>query len=638
MMKLDNLYMTQLARLDGIRPRRNSTESLTSTNLINFLTYKYLSFFENYADYSRNDDTLTGLRTRIEDLYREKLPDLYEMNLKDISGEILRYRETDSLEKKYAEGFRLVKKYGGLEPMLTKIIENESAIATLESYISPKYSGNIRFSVIYLKKIKPLFDLAATSKQETDLEKRIRQGNGILRNLTNYKMHYGELQAVDSLIEIRENQVLGDFRSNYPGQFKADLSYYTAKGDAYDQADSLQIKLEAGNTHLQELSKLRVKYDTLRSYQKGIQEKLPLVIEIYKNKQPNIYTNEIVPLERQTEEFRVIDDLIPRISKGKEIITSLTFLSGQIDSLNYYDAQIQFYFVKVRDEYKKTYRAIYKKDIEPYDVEVTKFKNSTTVDQKVDKGRSFLAKLVLLDEQFNTLQTQVISMDQMIEAENRQYKKRYSEIRKYEIGEIENSYSEYKKKEVIVERIALGGKLIEHLEYLSANYDKLVSVDTSTERRIPLVATVYKKNYPGLYSSEIKELKKQKDDFRAMKSLEQKLVAGRNIDQRIIDLSAQYDALQAVDKLILDEYNKFESLFAKNKKQKVIYKKGKKVFSYYYDNFKEQQNAKECFSCGRLLEVLMKKINTYAEGEDPNLIKELRKLKKPEEIRKAFGI
>ncbi len=638
--KLDRFYLNQLKKLESLKPDKSAagTEIPSLSKQLNFLTYKYISLLEDYPEYTANDDSLTNFKKTAEEFYKIKIPEVYETNLADFAGRISRYQEIDSLEAKYLEGFKLVKTLNVLEPQLRKVIQTDSSLKVVEEKLLANYSGKVRYSVLYMKKIKPLLDLRASNRQEFELEKRIHQGSSLLKSLSIYLEKYNELNKLDSLIIEKEKEILGDFSKNYQGFFKSDLSYYSGKGEDYDQSDSLQLKMEAGNFYIKELKNLKSKYDTLQRYQTLIQEKLPSIIDIYKNKQPNIYNNQIIPIEQKAEEFKTQDALVPRISKGKEIITSLSMFSEQIDSLNYYDTKIQIYFVKVRDEYSKTYKAIYKKDVEPYDVEITKFKNSSTVEQKVDKGQSFLQKLTTLDEQFSILQKQFLSIDLKIQEENKVYKKRYPEIRKNEISDIAKSYSEYKKKDVITERIGLGKKILEQLENLSVNYPQLVAIDTITDRKIPLLEADYKKQFPGLYESEIKPLKKQKDEFRDLKSLNQKLAAGQKIEQRISDLKKQLADLIVVEKKILEEYSHFVSLFAKNKKQKTIYKKGKKAYDYYYKLYKNERDPKACFSSGKSLEVLLKKISTYAESEDPNLVKELRKLKKPDEIRKAFGI
>ncbi len=604
-----------------------------------YLIHKFFSMSENITDFSENERIINQFASRTDQVYSSRLPSLYNSKLKYMLQDIRKYQANDSIDERFMLSFNLAKQIRRMEPLCEQLIETDSLLIRRRAFLTSHYANKISLLVLYNNSILPLLDsITRVYDSEDSLELRLAMGSGLLRSTEPYEKYFEKLRQQDSLITLLSTPLFEKFRKFFPDEFQQDLNHTRTYTGNYDTISSIEKKVSFGREVLSELSVLSDKFDTLSRQQQFFTTVFPDAVAFYKDNQPNIYQNEVDPLLIKLAAYQKTDRLDEKIRQGSVLVREASPLCNSIDSLRFYDSKIQAELPRIKANYQKYYKKIYLKEIEPKEADINQYKNISQTLVKLNKGRQVLKWLCDRDFDFNELQEQMIRIDTMLEMTGKLYKKRYGGINKKEINALKSEFGEYKKTDILDMRIGKGRLMVEHLDYIYGSYDTIVAIDSVLNAMLPLVKKQYKEDFPGIYEAGVAVIRQQYDDFNQAVAADKLLHLCRDLRQRIRFLSDRQPEIQERHQEVLAEYERFRQLYNKNRERKMVARRGETAYKFYYDQYREAKTVEESLDLGKDLVLFLKKVNSYASDDCSYLIKQLKNINKPQDIRKLFVI
>ncbi|HRY33813.1 MAG TPA: hypothetical protein P5531_12675 [Bacteroidales bacterium] len=604
-----------------------------------YLIHKFFSMSENITEFSENERIISQFATRTGQYYSSRLPSLFNGKLKYLIGDISKYQANDSIEEKFVMSFHLARQIRRIEPLCEQLLETDSLLIRRKDFLTSHYANKISMLVLYNNSILPLLDsITRVYDSEDSLELKLGMGSGLLRSTEPFERYYEELRQQDSLIDRLSDPLFEKFKRHFPDAFQQDLNHIRTYTGNYDTLSFIEKKVSFGREVLRELASLSDKFDTLSRQQQFFTTVFPDAVSFYKDNQPNIYQHEIDPILIRLAAYDKTDRLDDKIRQGSVLVREATPLCSSIDSLRFYDSKIQSELPRIKANYQKFYKKIYLKEIEPKEADVNQYKNIAQTSAKLGKGREILTWLRHRDADFNELQDQMIRIDTMLERTGKLYRKRYSGINKQEISGLKSEFGEYKKAEFLEMRINKGRMIVEHLDYINSSYDTIVAIDSLLAGLLPLVKKHYKEDYPGIYESEVDVIRQQYNDFKQVPAADKLLQQCRDLRQKIRILDHRQPEISERHQEVLAEYERFRQLYRKNKERKLVAKRGETAYKFYFSQYRDAKTPEESLDLGKDLILFLKKVNSYAADDCSYLIKQLKNINKPQEIRKLFVI
>ncbi|MCX6271100.1 MAG: hypothetical protein NTU44_07765 [Bacteroidetes bacterium] len=608
-----------------------------SSQYRDFLIYKLYSLTENYPSIRENNRQI-GLKARkIEDKIKKGGSVTYIKVFQSMAAEIKTYFHTDSIEYLFTYGNQLKRELKEKEPILGDAAETDQAIRKNKKFLVDTFRVNPRFSAIYQKWILPLVDSITWYYEKTDyIGLKMEMGIKLNRNISPYINFYPEMKLKDSLVLFEPRRLQKIFDSVYPGKFTkdfADIAYLTA---TYDTINYIFKKRFFADSILERINKLNADFKELEVQSKYFKDRFKIITDYYQSNQQAIYAGEIVPLEGMILNLQNEKDLGTRIEQGEEIKKKIKFLRNTIDSITKYDTLVETRYRWVQTKYRNSFKGIYLDEIMTDENKLNDYRNSGKTVVKLNRGQEFLYLLSKQDSQFEELQTQNLTISQLLEKGNQTYSNDFTNIRKNEIQMLENSFARYRDLTRIDPRLNTGQYIINQLQYIVSCFDTLVRQDTAIKRMLPLVMKLYKEDFPGIYESDLTAIGLQTASLSEMTNVKKMVQLGKEIDGKLRVYLAEYPEIKTQQEEILADYQTFKNNFSNNKKKKVIFKKGTKAVDYIYMNYKQERSVVLVTAKGKELLSLIKTMNTYLDIDTDYLVKKLNEVSEPEEIKRVF--
>lgn len=602
-----------------------------------YLLYRYFSILENMDDLRANDSALAQFSKRIEEVYKNGIPAVYEGSLKYIHDSIRTYFLRDSIDDRYWRGFELMAQVRRIRPFCDSILILDSLIDDRKATLSAQYGNKVHYSVLYGKSILPVLEEINGVYREEDMpEERLRIGSGILRKSQAFMDQYPllEKQRADVSQEYASLQSLYD--THYAGKFKQEFGTLRQQENEYTVQETPAAMTEAGNALLGMIRELRAQFEQLQTSDSQIEENFQADKAWYQQYEEKLYQNDFAIFEEKYLKYKEMEIISEKIEFAGIVLKDARFFHESIDSLKRYQYTIDSIYPKICEQYRKNYKEIYQEEIKPLKLGLTDYTLKTKVSEKRKKGKELSEYILNYASSFADLEEKKMEITALIKSSSDSYRGYFPGILKQEISGIKKRFDGWESCNKLQEKLQTGKLLRDDILLTDRRYDSIAGRAYQFKALTLRIRDSLKTYFPGIFEHEYQPLIDQYnvlDLVGTSTELEAKTLALRNKGN---EMERNYLEIKDLRQKIHAENAHFNARIPKEREWSVILRRSR--FHYYY--FDKQIMRSESYSdCKSMQTELLKTLSTMNTLEHDKLVKrrkEFRKTRKPQEIRKLF--
>ncbi len=466
---LENLYYKTF---DLSNKLKNILTHITASRQTDSLLILNLSFIsEKY--FVHEFDKLH--RERLEPLVRRAQAFLRHDSLVDILAEQSLIDEFKPYHDKYPE---------------LKAIDDsiKSITRKLNDLVSKGQNSNtISYTTALNLEVKPYYE-------ETRLNEKLAIGKLTIKSLLLKLAELQSLTDIDNLIDLYLPGIKKRYLAEQPVIFKSEILPLEEQITAYKSEESVVIKLESGKHLLSLLHYLDEQFDTLMKYEVLIDKKYKSLKTDYQNQYPEIYLNDIKPIEVEinTCENESFTEL--KIARAHNLFAKFNALNQDLLVLNSQQKEIIVNLSKAGSLYKKKFPKVYKTEYSQLEKKCNEYKKCASLASRQESGNLICTSIQRMIKAYDTISF----LDSLIRINykplNKKFLKNFPGIHKVQYGIIKPQYDSYISSGQSREKYDQSIFIWQKLMFLSNQYDFLDSLEIQLDNSLKVCEEFYKNN------------------------------------------------------------------------------------------------------------------------------------------------
>ena len=503
-------YLTQIAAknypaLAGTTNGLQSPLDLEHRTLHNFRDSLEMFYYQSFAladklkkslqtiRFSRQADSLLLRAINIvnEKYYTREFEVLYRQSLEPMvnqAKEFLRHEnQPDS-----AAVYRLIGKFEPFIQHYKEVKTYEDSISFLLRTIrdlgaSRQNSGTIAYLANVDLGLKPYFN-------EVLLEEKLKKGAQAVSMLREKHNEIQSLTKTESQIDSRIILIKKKYLDGQPEIFKTEILPLEQKIGAYKLEESLITKLQDGQFILQKINELDSHYDSLIAYDTLIDRNYKVLKASYLAKYPQIFYNDIKPLEQEINNYENEGVAESKISKAMQLLEGFRGFAGNLDHLIRQENHIDSAGKQAGMLYKQRFPKVYKSEYEAITADISAYKNMAFLVGRTEKGKDISLALKRMISRYDSLNLLDEVIGQHYQKVRKDYDRNFPGIYARQFVILEPRYKLYEESGISREKLNHATFISNKILLLEAEYLMLDSLRNQIEQTENQCRLLYDKN------------------------------------------------------------------------------------------------------------------------------------------------
>jgi hypothetical protein len=484
----------QLSPLDVEHSKlHNFRDSLESLYYESFVLADKLKTTIRNIEFSRAADSilLHDIGIINEKYYVLEFDNLYHRMLEPLvnqAKEFLRQNNpSDSVEM-----YSLIRKF---DPFVTHYAELKTQDDSIRSLLKKlKYIGEVRQttgSISYIAEvdagIKPYFEATDFDEKRTtgrQAEVFLRDKLSELQSLTRI-----EVQIDAEIIGIKKR-----FLDKQPIIFKTEVLPLDLKIGEYKAETSVIVKLQSGKQIIDKITELNTYYDSLNMFDTVIDGNYKKLKSAFLGQYPQIFINDIKPLEAEINNYENEGVAAAKISKALQLLDGMQEYTDNLQYLIRQEHQIDTAKKQAMLIYKNRFPKVYRIEFGMISKEIEAYKNLAFLQRRIQMGKDIHHALQLMNGRYDS----ICALDQIIAQHYQKVRKDYSKnfpgIQKKQFSLIDPQYLLYEENGNSKEKLNCGSFVCKNILRLQQDYRVLDSIGQQIVSVQEQCRLVYNKN------------------------------------------------------------------------------------------------------------------------------------------------
>ena len=484
------------------------------------------------------------------------------------------------------------------------------------------------------------------STEEYDMQGRLHGERHFFDKAGNLdKIEYyeaGHLTRTRDKYDFQEEEIvalfdkLDAYKSTEPYVYDKEIA--TKKRNFADYKKLSYGKLRQGKVLIEQLQFLIKNMDLLPKQKDKVESAFRRVQADYSLTFPEINQAQISPIQSKVDHYAQIGYLRKRVEYGNKLLTQLDKLSKEFQVLDEQKSDIENRIRSLEMDYQTNYPLIYQNDIPILQQHLFQYNKISNTKEKLAGGKDLQRIIAKYEASYKLFRdVDVLAIDNYPPLREK-YKKEHFRIFWSEIRPMQSTINDYQKQKFAAEKTTLAQEIKTNILLFEQNYETLRKQKPEIDLNYSRIKEKYQRSYMLVLLAEVIPIKREIKKYDNLSASSLKVEKGDSILFKTKELEKKYDELRQLEIDNESKYKIFEANYAKNKANKNLYRKGKKLYAdFESDNNKAKHMDKKLYFA-KLQNLLLNKLNRITDENNSYLNEQLKGSQKIEAIREILNI
>ncbi len=351
--------------------------------------------------------------------YENDQPTIFKNEITQLNTQYTNYLADEKNEDKYTKGKNIFEQLKIITNLHDSLNYYDTEINALFTKVNDVFKQN--YPTIYKNEVQPYANKVDDFKQIGLVVTKQKSGKELFAQLTEMGAKAVKFQEQEKIMTEKTPIIKSMYRDTFPAIFAVEITSLEPMKLRYDNFNSLQQKLDSGKVIVDMILNLETNFPKMKSLDKEISSKFPLIQAEYKEKYPQIFKGEILQLQTEIAKYKQISYLNKKIEIANNEITFLGNLEENLVKLKNQNDAILLKFQDFISKFKedKNNKYLFKKGKKLYEAQYERYEKEPVSKSRIDLGEDILLTLTKLNSYYqkdNTyLNSQLKEADEITE-------------------------------------------------------------------------------------------------------------------------------------------------------------------------------------------------------------------------------